>query len=512
MMNPEGVPMEARYALFSLTDRTGAVEFARGLVALGWQILATRGTAQALAAGGVPVRSLEEWTGFPEILGGRVKTLHPRVHAGILARASEADQAELAAIGGKPIDLVAVTLYAFEEAARRGTEEEAIEAIDIGGVALLRAAAKNFARVIVCSRPEDYPPVLEALRREGEVPLTLRRRLAARAFRLTAAYDAWIARYLEREDGEGELPETLLLTARQALPLRYGENPHQAGAFYLEPLQELPFEVLQGKPLSYNNLLDLEAAWRAVEEFEEPAAVIVKHNNPCGAAMGADPADAFRRALAGDPESTYGGIVAFNREVDEGAAAALQEVFLEVIAAPGYRPEALDRLRRKKACRVIRMRAGTRGALEIRSVLSGLLVQTPDPGDGDPESWRVVTRRAPSEEEWRDLRFAWKVVRHVRSNAIVLAREGQTVGVGAGQMSRVDAVRVAVMKAGPRARGAAMASDAFFPFPDGVEAAAAAGVTAVIQPGGSIRDAEVIAAADRLRLAMVFTGRRHFRH
>ncbi len=505
--------MVERYALFSVTDRTGIVDFARGLIELGWRILATRGTARALAAEGIPAILLEEWTGMSEILGGRVKTLHPKIHAGILARPTEADLEEIAAIGGKPIDLVAVNLYAFEEAARKGGIEEAVEAIDIGGVALLRAAAKNFIRVIVCSSPSDYPIVLDALRQQGEVPLALRRRLAARAFRLTACYDALIARYLGQEDvAPSDLPETLLLFARSALPLRYGENPHQTGAFYQDPLRPLPFEALQGKPLSYNNLLDLEAAWRAVQDLPRSAAVIVKHNNPCGAAVADTPAEAFRRALAGDPESAYGGIVAFNEEVDEETAKALREIFLEVIAAPAYRPEAMGHLARKKTCRVVRMSETGALDLEIRSALGGFLVQTPDREEDDPAFWKVVTRRSPTASEWEDLRFAWQVVRHVRSNAIVLARGKQTVGIGAGQMSRVDAVRIAVMKAGERARGAALASDAFFPFPDGVEAAAAAGVTAIIQPGGSIRDPEVIEAADRWGIAMVFTGRRHFRH
>lgn len=503
--------MGERWALFSVTDRTGMVDFAQGLMDLGWRILATRGTARALAEAGIPVVPLEEWTGVPEILGGRVKTLHPKVYAGILARPTEADRAEVAAIGGELIDLVAVNLYAFEEAARRGGIEEAVEAMDIGGVALLRAAAKNFARVVVCSRPEDYPVVLEALRRHGEVPVELRRRLAARAFRLTAWYDATIARYLEPEDVQG-LPDALLLSARPVLPLRYGENPHQIGAFYQEPFRSPPFEQLQGQPLSYNNLLDLEATWRAVQDLPPSAAVIVKHNNPCGAAVADTPAEAFRRALACDPESAYGGIVAFNVEVDGETAEALRPLFLEVIAAPAYRPDAMELLAKKKACRVIRMHPDEAPRLEIRSALGGLLVQTPDRADDDPAAWRVVTRRAPTASEWRDLQFAWRVVRHVRSNAIVLAREGQTVGIGAGQMSRVDAVRIAVWKAGERARGAVMASDAFFPFPDGVEVAAEAGVTAVIQPGGSIRDPAVIEAADRRGIAMVFTGRRHFRH
>jgi len=505
--------MAERYALFSVTDRTGLADFARGLVELGWRILATRGTARALSAEGIPVIPLEEWVGMPEILGGRVKTLHPKIHAGILARATASDRAEVEALGGHPIDLVAVNLYAFEEAARRAGIEEAVEAIDIGGVALLRAAAKNFARVIVCSSPADYPVVLEALRREGEVPLELRRRLAARAFRWTACYDAMIAGYLAPDPAPPQaLPEALLLFARPAIALRYGENPHQVGAFYQDPLRALPFEVLQGKPLSYNNLLDLEASWRAVQDLPRHAAVIVKHNNPCGAAVADAPAEAFRRALAGDPESAYGGIVAFNSAVDEEAAVAMREIFLEVIAAPAYQPEAMEHLAKKKACRVIRMHEAAGPGLEIRSVLGGLLVQTPDRGAEDPGSWRVVTRRSPTPSEWEDLQFAWRVVRHVRSNAIVLARENRTVGIGAGQMSRVDAVRIAVMKAGERARGAVLASDAFFPFPDGVEAAAAAGVTAVIQPGGSIRDPEVIEAADRQGIAMVFTGMRHFRH
>jgi len=499
-------------ALLSLSDKTGLIDFASGLHNLGVELIASGGTARAIAEAGLPVTPVADLTGFPEILGGRVKTLHPAIHGPILARDTEEHRAELAAHGLSPIDIVVCNLYPFQQTvARPGvTEAEAVENIDIGGVTLLRAGAKNFERVIVLVDPADYGWVLEAL--EGDGPdLEHRRRLALKAFRHTAAYDAAISNYFAgRVEGETTTPETLTLTAERVQSLRYGENPHQQAAFYRWPGYEPAFEQLQGKALSYNNLGDLHGAWGAVSEFDTPAVAIIKHANPCGLATDDDLVTAYQKALASDPISAFGSIITVNRPVDLPLVEAIGKLFVEVLAAPDFTPAALKRLNKKKNLRVMKATGAARFPLELHTVYGGLLAQTPD--DGLVADLRRVSQRQPSEAEMVDLLFAWRVVKWIKSNAILLAKDGAIVGVGAGQMSRVDAVKLAGMKAGARAQGAVMASDAFFPFADGIEEAAQLGVTAVIQPGGSIRDDEVIAAADRLGLAMVFTGMRHFRH
>lgn len=511
-------------ALISVSEKTGLVEFAQGLQALGIEILSTGGTAQALREAGVPVVDISAYTGFPELFEGRVKTLHPKVHGGILfRREEEAHRRQAEEQGILPIDLVAVTLYPFEAAVQREgiSLEEAIEQVDIGGVALLRAAAKNYRDVVVVSSPHQYEEVLTALREHDRwVPEALRSRLALEAFRLTARYDAAIARYLAAQwEPQEPLPRRLELALERVHILRYGENPHQSAALYLEegaPRRGLMGALqLQGKELSFNNLLDAEAAWNLVLEFDTPAAAVIKHTNPCGVALGKTPAEAFQRAWEGDPMAGYGGIVAFNRPVDEEAAERMRPHFLEVVVAPGFAPEALEVLQRKKNLRLLTMEhaaAPQDTGWDLRRLGSGFLVQERDWAPEEEKEWRVVTVRQPTPEEWADLRFAWKVVKHVKSNAIVLAKGLQAVGIGAGQMSRVDAAELAVRKAGRRAQGAVMASDAFLPFRDNVDAVASAGVTAIIQPGGSIRDEECIQAADEHGLAMVFTGRRHFRH
>ena len=501
-------------ALLSVADKTGLVPFARGLVELGWALVSTGGTARALAAAGLPVQTVESLTGFPEILGGRVKTLHPIVHGGILARREPAHMAELAAHGIEAIDLVAVNLYPFEATVARPnvTLAEAIEEIDIGGVALLRAAAKNHSAVLVVSDPSQYEAVLEALR-AGEVPETTRRHLATTAFQRTAAYDAAIAAFLAQAEAESPFPDLWVPRARRLVTLRYGENPHQRAALYAQLGVEGPLGAtfLQGKALSYNNILDLDAAWTLANDLEGPAAVIIKHNNPCGAAVGPDLASAMAAALASDPVSAFGSVIAVNRRLEAPAVRALGDLFVEAIIAPGYAPEALELLAAHRNLRVLQAAPDVGpDAWDVRSVRGGWLLQEPDRPDTAP--WQVVTQRVPTDEEKQALAFAWRVCARVKSNAIVLARGTATVGVGAGQMSRVDSVRIAVAKAGERARGAVLASDAFFPFADGVEAAAAAGVTAIIQPGGSLRDQEAIAAANAAGMAMVFTGVRHFRH
>ncbi|NPA06427.1 MAG: bifunctional phosphoribosylaminoimidazolecarboxamide formyltransferase/IMP cyclohydrolase [Chloroflexi bacterium] len=506
------------YALLSVSDKRGLVPFARGLVELGYTLLASGGTARVLQEAGLPVRPVSTVTGFPEILGGRVKTLHPAIHGGILSRRTPADQAELERHGIPTIDVVAVNLYPFEATVRRKgvTLDEALENIDIGGVALLRAAAKNFPHVLVLTQPEDYEPVLRALR-EGRVDMTLRRQLAVKAFAHTAAYDTAIANYLAQRDEDEAWPERVLIDLTRVQVLRYGENPHQRAALYRPREATGAFRQLHGKAMSYNNWLDLDAAWRASRDFDAPAVVIVKHGNPCGIGLGSSVADAYRRALASDPVSAFGSVIAVRGVVDDAAAEAMRDLFIEVLAADGFTDAALERLKRKsKNLRLLLPEQDALPPWDARTTVAGWLLQTPDIAAEDPASWRVVTQREPTALEWEGLVFAWRAVKHVKSNAIVLAREVDgawaTVGVGAGQMSRVDAVHLAVHKAGERARGAVLASDAFFPFPDGVEVAAQAGVTAIIQPGGSKRDAEVIAAADRLGLAMIFTGRRHFRH
>jgi len=519
-------------AILSVSDKSGVVEFARGLAELGWEILSTGGTARLLRESGVAVRDVSEVTGHPEILGGRVKTLHPAVHAGILARRELAeDVAELEAHGYTGVDLVAVNLYPFREAVAAGAElAEAMEQVDIGGPTMLRAAAKNHAHVLVVCDPNDYARVLEAIR-EDTVGPELRRELARKVFEHTSSYDHAIADYLARQGGEAAadggavtFPETLELKLSRVQSLRYGENPDQEAAFYAEldaPLGSLPeLQQLHGKELSFNNLLDVDAAVTAVSAWsgaEQPACVIVKHTTPCGVALGEDMADAFLRAQAGDPVSSFGGVVAFNGKVTSAAAVAMSSTFLEIIVAPDFEPEALEVLKAKKNLRLLVLPTEPAGARELdwKRVRGGFLVQQRMRMEFPEDDWRVVTERQPTEEELKDLRFAWRVVASVKSNAIVLAKGGQTVGIGAGQMSRVDSSRIAVMKAkdqGFELEGAVLASDAFFPFRDGVDAAAAAGVRAMIQPGGSVRDEEVIAAANEHGIAMIFTGRRVFRH
>jgi len=511
-----------RRALMSVSDKQGLVELGRGLASLGWKLIASGGTGRALREAGVEVQDVKDLTGFPEALGGRVKTLHPAIHAGILAQNSEKDLRELAERGIEPIDLVVVNLYPFESTVAEPTVsiEEAVEKIDIGGVALLRAAAKNFERVGVVSDPADYEAVLSELRERGELNDDTRRRLALAAFRHTAGYDAAISRFLAERDfsrGEGRFPERLILSARRLQTLRYGENPHQEGALYGVGGAQgaLGGRLLGGKALSYNNILDMESAWRAVSSFDEPTVVIVKHGNPCGVASAATLAEAFPPALAGDPVSAFGSVVCANRLVDESMAEVIGGLFVEAILAPGFTPEAESYLAKHKPnCRLVDMSATVQSALpwEVRSVRCGLLLQDQDDCRDDPSTWKVVSQRCPTDDEQAALEFGWKVVSHVRSNAIVFCGRRAVRGVGAGQMSRVDAVRLASAKAEEKSKGAVMASDAFFPFADGVEVAASAGVTAVIQPGGSVRDSEVVAAVDRLGMAMVFTGRRHFRH
>ncbi len=507
--------MTIQRALLSVWDKTGLIPFAAGLVEAGAELIASGGTGQALRQAGLPVRTTEEVTGFPEMLRGRVKTLHPAIHAGLLARDTADDRRDLAEHGWAPIDLVAVNLYPFAATVARpdATLEAAIENIDIGGVALLRAAAKNFARVTVICDPADYARVLEAIRREALSP-DLRRELAYKAFAYTAAYDAAIRDYLAPPAAADEPPAHLRLDLTRIQTLRYGENPHQVAALYSPDPTAGPLggRQLQGKQLSYNNLLDLDAAWRAALSFPDPTIVIVKHLTPCGIASAATLAEAWPAALASDPVSAFGGVIAANRPFDGAAAEALGGLFIEAIAAPAFTAEAREHLARRVNCRLLEMgqEAFPWVPWEMRSVRQGLLLQSLDLGD--EAEWQVVTRRAPDARERVALRFAWRACQHVKSNAIVLAQGTATVGIGGGLPSRVDAVKLAVAKAGERAQGAALASDAFFPFPDGVEEAAQAGVTAIVQPGGSVRDAEVIAAADRLGLAMCFTGVRHFRH
>jgi len=508
-------------ALLSVHDKTGVADLARGLAALGWEIVSTGGTLAAIAAAGVPVVAVADVTGFPEILDGRVKTLHPAIHGGLLARRDDPrHRAALAAHGIVPIDLVVANLYPFAAtvADPRVSVAAAVEQIDIGGPAMIRAAAKNFRDVVVVTDPADYAGVLADLG-GGGVGEGRRRALAAAAFGHVAAYDTVVAAYLRSDDPAFPLDWTL--AGRKRADLRYGENPHQRAAAYgrLAPGSRaggvLDARQLGGKDLSFNNLLDTDAAWGVTRPFAEPTVAIVKHTIPCGLASRARLADAFDAALAGDPISAFGGIVALNRPVDGETAARLAEVFFEVIVAPGFDADALACLAAKKGLRLLELAAPAPGGVadwDVRPIVGGLLVQQADGRVDDPAGWRVVTRRAPTAAEWADLDYAWIAARFVKSNAIVLARERAVVGVGSGQPNRLESVGIAARRAGARATGAALASDAFFPFADGLEAAAAAGVTAVAQPGGSVRDAEVITAADAAGLAMVFTGVRHFRH
>lgn len=516
-----------RRALLSVSDKTNLVELARGLRELGVELLSSGGTGALLDREGIPVQSVSDATGFPEILDGRVKTLHPRIFGGILARDTPEHRAQLQAQDIVAIDLVVVNLYPFSETLRNetSTPQQIIEKIDIGGPSMVRAAAKNFERVAVVVDPSDYESLLAALR-DGDGGLTeeTRRQYAAKAFAHTAEYDATIANYFqlsmdEAGDKMAELPEVISLQLKKIQDLRYGENPHQGAAFYKVSGYagndiSKQYEKLQGKALSYNNIVDVDAAWAVVRDLPQTAVAVIKHTNPCGAAceVGGDPAAVFRRAKATDPLSSFGGIVAVNQPVTEALAAELSEMFLEVVVAPDFEAAALAKLARKKNLRLLRWKDSAALPFQLRSTAGGFLAQRWDQAVEDLKRAEVATKRAPTEAELRDLAFAWVICKHVKSNAIVYAKAGQLLGVGAGQMSRVDSVKIAAMKAQLPLHGAVMASDAFFPFRDGLDEAASVGISAVVQPGGSIRDAEVIAAADEHGVAMIHTGVRHFKH
>ncbi|MBN1614361.1 MAG: bifunctional phosphoribosylaminoimidazolecarboxamide formyltransferase/IMP cyclohydrolase [Deltaproteobacteria bacterium] len=519
---------EIRRALISVTDKQGIVDFARQLAAFGVEILSTGGTAAQIRGAGLAVTDVSEYTGFPEMMDGRLKTLHPKVHGGLLALRDKDEHLRAAkAQGIEMIDLLVINLYPFEKAVadESCTLEAAIENIDIGGPAMLRAAAKNYPFVTVLTDPGDYMKILEEMRQNGgKVSEATNFALAVKTFQLTARYDAAISNYLggltPYGGEEKTFPDTFTVQFARAQDLRYGENPHQKAAFYREPDANVSAVAnavqIQGKELSYNNIMDSDAAWQAVSDFDLPAAVVMKHANPCGAATSEGAiVEAYEKALQADPVSAYGGIVALNRPVDRRAAEELAKIFLEVIIAPGFDEEAKAVLGAKKNVRLLSIplpAGGASAGYDFRRVVGGLLVQERDRNDLDIRKARVVTKRPPSEEEYQALSFAWRVVKHVKSNAIVFATKDQLVGVGAGQMSRVDSVRIAAMKANLPLRGTVMASDAFFPFRDGIDFAAEAGIRAVIEPGGSIRDEEVIAAADEHGMAMIFTGIRHFKH
>jgi phosphoribosylaminoimidazolecarboxamide formyltransferase/IMP cyclohydrolase len=511
-------------AILSVTDKTGLVDFAHKLSALGVELISTGGTAKLLRESGVNVKDISELTGFPEMLDGRVKTLHPKVHGGILHRREDPKHvAAVAEHGIAPIDMVVVNLYAFEKtAAKPGVAfEELIENIDIGGPSMIRSAAKNFHDVAIVTSPSDYDSIADELSRSGGVlSHETKWRLAQKAFATTAAYDSAIASTLERispdkvqlQESSG-FPNTLRFQFHKTLDLRYGENPHQKAAMYSDGsgVGVANALQLQGKELSYNNIVDLQAAWDLAQEFDEPVVAIIKHTNPCGTATGKTLAEAYKRALECDPVSAFGGVIGVNRPIDADAAEEMHKLFLEVIAAPAFDEAAKAKFASKKNLRLVEVK-GVNQKWVLKNVSGGLLVQDSDVRPLQDADLKVVTQRAPTPEETRALLFAWKVCKHVKSNAIVYARDGQTVGVGAGQMSRVDSAKIGAMKAQLPLKGTVAASDAFFPFPDGVEEIAKAGATAIIQPGGSQRDPEVIEAADRLGLAMLFTGVRHFRH
>ncbi|HET9212676.1 MAG TPA: bifunctional phosphoribosylaminoimidazolecarboxamide formyltransferase/IMP cyclohydrolase [Thermoanaerobaculia bacterium] len=514
---------QARRALISVFDKRGLADLARGLARLGVEMVSTGGTLKFLQEQGVPVTAVSDVTGFPEILDGRVKTLHPRIHGGILARRSEPSHLEqLAGHEIEAIDLVVVNLYPFEKTVAGGASfEEAVEMIDVGGPTMVRAAAKNHDGVAVVVDPEDYPAVLEALESgQGTIPAALRRRFALKAFRHTASYDAAISTWLAAQEGEARddaFPARQRIDLERTMELRYGENPHQGGAVYARtdgPGVLGGFRQLQGKELSWNNVLDADAARKIVALFDEPAVVIVKHNNPCGVGRGADLAEAYGRALATDPVSAFGSIIALNRPADAAFAEAMADLFVEVLIAPSYEEDARERFAAKKNLRVLEcpLYAPAAGDVELRPVDGGFLAQPPDAFADDPSTWTCPTKRQPTPEERRALELAWKVGRYVKSNAIVVANGDQTVGIGAGQMSRVDSCRLATEKAQLPLAGTAAASDAFFPFRDGLDALARAGITAVVQPGGSKRDDEIVTAADEQGIAMLLTGVRHFRH
>jgi phosphoribosylaminoimidazolecarboxamide formyltransferase/IMP cyclohydrolase len=512
-------------ALLSVTDKSGLQEFAQVLKSLGVELISTGGTAKALREAGLAVTDVSEVTGFPEMLDGRVKTMHPKITGGILAiRGNAEHMASIAAHGIPSIDMVVVNLYAFERVAvREGVAlEELIENIDIGGPTMIRAAAKNWQDVAVVTSAEDYTALAEELKStSGVLSRQTHWKLAKAAFARTAAYDRSITARLARikltgehfdDEPAGATPHILDIHALRTIAMRYGENPHQSAALYGAGPGVAGARQIQGKDLSYNNLVDLDAAWQLILEFDRPAAAIIKHTNPCGCAEQDSLAQAYRKAFEADPISAFGGVLAFNRKVDEETAAELIKVFTEAIAAPGYTDEALQLLAGRKNLRVMEVRPADPAELVIKSVSGGFLAQTQDRARLSRAQAMIKSKRQPTEEEWRALEFGWKVVKHVKSNAIVYARAGQSISAGAGQMSRVDSVKFGAAKAVLPIAGCVVASDAFFPFPDGVEEAASKGITAVIQPGGSVKDDEVIAAADRLGLAMVFTGVRHFRH
>ena len=514
-----------RRAILSVTDKTGLVDFARKLSSLGIELISTGGTAKLLRDSGIAVKDISELTGFPEMLDGRVKTLHPKVHGGILHRREDpAHQTAVAEHGIQPIDMVVVNLYAFEKtAAKPGVHfEELVENIDIGGPSMIRSAAKNFQDVAVVTSPTDYPLIADELAKSGgELSSATKWRLAQKAFATTAAYDSAIASTLERVSANGHFdfhretgfPPTLRLSFTKIMDLRYGENPHQKAAVYSDGSGRgvANGRQIQGKELSYNNIVDLQAAWDLAQEFEEPACAIIKHTNPCGAATGRTLAEAYQKALACDPVSAFGGVIGVNRALDGDAAEEMAKLFLEVIAASAFDEAAKAKFAAKKNLRLVEVNNAPQKWV-LKDVSGGILLQDADVRQLEESDLQVVSQRPPTAEEKRALLFAWKVCKHVKSNAILYARDGQTVGVGAGQMSRVDACKVGAMKAVLPLQGTVAASDAFFPFPDGVEEIAKVGATAIIQPGGSVRDPEVIAAADRLGLAMIFTGFRHFRH
>ncbi|MBE7897551.1 bifunctional phosphoribosylaminoimidazolecarboxamide formyltransferase/IMP cyclohydrolase [Paenibacillus polymyxa] len=514
--------MSIKRALVSVSDKRGIVEFCRELSKWGVEIVSTGGTSSLLSKEGIPVIGISEVTGFPEIMDGRVKTLHPAVHSGLLAvRDNEEHQRQMKELGLDYIDLVVVNLYPFAETiAKPGvTYEDAIENIDIGGPTMLRSAAKNHAFVSVVVDADDYSTVLEEIRKDGDTELNTRKRLAAKVFRHTASYDALISDYLSNVTGD-PLPERYTVTYEKIQDLRYGENPHQQAAFYREPLAAkgtlTTAKQLHGKELSYNNINDANAALQIVKEFSEPTVVAVKHMNPCGVGIGGSIYEAYSKAYAADPTSIFGGIVAANRIIDGDTANKLSEIFLEIVLAPGFTKEALEILTKKKNIRLLDLGelspSEAKSRFVVTSIEGGMVVQQNDVHAVDPDALTVVTERTPSEEELKQLLFSWKVVKHVKSNAIVLAADNMTIGVGAGQMNRVGAAKIAIEQAGDKAKGAVLASDAFFPMGDTLELAVKAGITAVIQPGGSIKDEESIKVANEYGIAMVFTGVRHFKH
>ena len=513
--------MKVKRALISVSDKTGVVEFAKALAAMGIEIVSTGGTMKALKDAGVPVIYISDVTNFPEMMDGRVKTLNPYIHGGILAvRDNPEHAAAMTEHGIRPIDLVVVNLYPFRQTIAKPnvTQEEAVENIDIGGPAMVRSAAKNFRYVTVVVNPDRYSDIINELAEFGEVLPATRLALVREAFTHTAEYDAAISRYFSQQTGEGEYPSTLILPWEKLQDLRYGENPHQTAAFYRDNEAcggVARAKQLAGKELSFNNIVDLESAYAIVADFDKPAAAVIKHTNPCGAETADDIATAYKLAYEADPVSAYGGIVGLNRTVDAATAEQLETIFLEAVIAPAFDAAALEILGAKKNVRLLEAKlpaAGAKPRYDIKTVSGGIVIQSTDTQDAPPAEWKTVTKRTPTAAELKELELAWKVVKHVKSNAIVVARDGRTIGVGAGQMNRVGSAEIALKQAGEAARGAVLSSDAFFPFRDTVDAAAKAGVTAIIQPGGSVRDEESIAAADEYGIAMVFTGMRHFKH